>query len=432
MVRPRSREYELAVIGAGIAGMAAALFAANRGLSVMQAGATGGIAFASGFLDLLGVHPVEEGRGWLDPWAGIERLRTDMPRHPLARVEPEDIRAAFQEFLGFLEKVGLPYRFLTTGNVEVITLLGTVKPTYALPATMWNGVEALREKRPCLFLDFEGLLEFNANLLVGNLKARWPHIRSARLVFPGTGATTRLFTRHLAQQLELEENQESLARLIRSHLRHGECVAMPAILGMSGSREVLSRMEELIQAPLFEIPTLPAAVPGLRLKETFEAHLPARGVQTFWQRKVSWAGRGGDNSFRLRLGEGAAAEEIHAEAVVLATGRFFGKGLVADRARVRESLFDLPVSQPEARSHWHHQDFWDPRGHPVNRAGLETDDRFRPLALSGQPAYPSLYASGSILAHQDWMRMKCGSGSAIATSYAVVKAISERKRVKRP
>jgi glycerol-3-phosphate dehydrogenase subunit B len=56
----------------------------------------------------------------------------------------------------------------------------------------------------------------------------------------------------------------------------------------------------------------------------------------------------------------------------------------------------------------------------VNQAGLETDPIFRPLDASGRPAHPRLFAAGSILAHQDWMRMKCGSGLAMATAYAAV------------
>ena len=73
---------DLAVIGTGMAGNAAALFAANRGLSVVQVGCPGEIIFASGYLDLMGVHPVEEKRLWNDPWAGIEAVGRDIPDHP--------------------------------------------------------------------------------------------------------------------------------------------------------------------------------------------------------------------------------------------------------------------------------------------------------------------------------------------------------------
>ena len=58
---------DLTVIGAGMAGMAAALFAANRRVSVVQVGRIGGMTFASGLLDLMGVHPVAENRIWQDP-----------------------------------------------------------------------------------------------------------------------------------------------------------------------------------------------------------------------------------------------------------------------------------------------------------------------------------------------------------------------------
>ena len=51
---------DVAVIGAGMAGMASALFAVNRGLSVIQVGTAGESLFASGLLDLLGVHPIEK------------------------------------------------------------------------------------------------------------------------------------------------------------------------------------------------------------------------------------------------------------------------------------------------------------------------------------------------------------------------------------
>ena len=78
--------FDLAVIGTGMAGAAAAVFAANRGLSTAQVGQTGEIIFASGYLDLLGVFPPAEKKIWDDPWAGLERLKQDVPAHPLARI----------------------------------------------------------------------------------------------------------------------------------------------------------------------------------------------------------------------------------------------------------------------------------------------------------------------------------------------------------
>jgi glycerol-3-phosphate dehydrogenase subunit B len=101
-----------------------------------------------------------------------------------------------------------------------------------------------------------------------------------------------------------------------------------------------------------------------------------------------------------------------------------GGGLQADRRRVSEPLFQLPVSQPACRGDWHREDFLDRRGHAINRAGVEVDAAFRPVDAAGRVVHPGLHAAGSILAHQDWMRMKCGSGLAIATAWAAVVSLT--------
>ena len=172
--------------------------------------------------------------------------------------------------------------------------------------------------------------------------------------------------------------------------------------------------------PVFEIPTLPPGTTGLRLKETFERGLGAKGVTLFLENRVFRAATPPGGGFLLEIGRIEPELTIRAPVVVLATGRFMGGGLRADRREVRETLFGLPVRQPEGRAHWHRAEFLDPRGHPVNRAGIEIDESFRPLDASGRPAHAHLFAAGSILAHQDWMRMKCGSGLAIATAWGAV------------
>ena len=64
-------EKELVVIGTGMAGMAATLFAVHKGIDTAQVGIMGQINFASGLIDLMGVYPVAESRTWSDPWAAI-------------------------------------------------------------------------------------------------------------------------------------------------------------------------------------------------------------------------------------------------------------------------------------------------------------------------------------------------------------------------
>jgi glycerol-3-phosphate dehydrogenase subunit B len=416
-------ETDVCIIGAGMAGMAAALFAANRRVSVVQVGRIGGMTFASGLLDLMGVHPVAENKIWQDPWAAIDALVADEPEHPYARLNKNDIRLAFDELLEFLDEAGLSYFRNPQRNRAVLTPVGTVKHTYAVPETMWAGARALEDKIKCLLIDFEGMKDYSARQIAETLKGVWPGLRAVRIAFPETAQGHEVFTVRMAQALELVQNRKKLAQSVHPHVKDALAVGMPAVLGLRRTRRILADLKAEIGVPVFEIPTMPVSVPGQRLKEAFETGLPSKGIQHFLQQEVLAAKSLAGGGFQLSIGNQEITRHIRTRAAILASGRFLGQGLYARRQDIRESIFDLPVWQPAARSEWHRQDLLDPRGHAVNRAGLEIDDAFHPVDIAGRPVFDDLYAAGTILAHQDWMRMKCGSGLAIATAYGAVKAL---------
>jgi glycerol-3-phosphate dehydrogenase subunit B len=415
---------DLCVIGSGMAGMSAALFAANRGLATVMVGRTGEIIFATGLLDLMAVHPVEKGETWDDPWACIARLAKDLPRHPYARIPAGTIRSAFDAVVAFLESMRLPYTGEADRNTKVLTSVGTFKSTYRVPATMWAGIEVCRRKAACLLVDIQGLKGFSAHQIAATAGSAWPGLRTVRIAFPGAASSGEVFPERLARALEAAANREKLAQAIQLHLQGVEAVGLPAILGISRPAEVMADLQRRLGVRVFEIPTMPPGVTGLRLKEAFERGLTGLGVRLFLENRVFRADADPAGGFRLHAGRSDPEEMIAARSVVLATGRFMGGGLKADRRVVSETLFNLPVIQPDGRDRWHRQDFLDRRGHAVNRAGLEIDPDFHPLATSGQPAHRRLFAAGSILAHQDWMRMKCGSGLSLATAFAAVEAVA--------
>jgi len=107
------KTYDVMVIGSGFAGMAAALFAARRGLSVAQTGATGGIDFSTGFIDLLAVHPIEGQKVWEDPFAALAALRRDLPDHPYCRVSDAEICRARRTSPLFLANTGFAIGVVT-------------------------------------------------------------------------------------------------------------------------------------------------------------------------------------------------------------------------------------------------------------------------------------------------------------------------------
>ena len=428
MSKDTAIECDLTIIGCGLSGMAAALFAAERGFRTVQAGVSGGMIFATGLLDLMGTHPVETGHEWADPWAAINAVSKDIPDHPYARLKPHVIKESLAEVISFLGKNNLPYMKNGEHNSEIMTLLGTSKFSYYIPRTMWEGVRAFKEKRPCLIVGFDELKDFNAAQIVGRLAPKWPGLRWKNINLKDTMNASALVSGDiLARDMEMPGNVEKMVRLIRPHLKAAEAVGLPAVLGMKRHQAIIETLSRELGSKVFEIPTTPLSVPGLRLIEAFTEGLAERGVQSFFpERIVSWEETNG-GAFLLGLGRGAGKKWIRSEGVILATGRFWAHGLRADRDKIREPLFNLPVHQPAKRALWHREDFLDMRGHPANRAGLSIDDQFRPLNRAGDPAFEKLFAAGSILAHQDWMRMKCGSGLAISSAHAAVKAFAHMR-----
>ena len=416
---------DLTIVGGGMAGMSAALFAAERGIDTALVGSTSGSMFASGYIDLLGVHPIHEGKTWDNPWDGIAALCQDIPRHPYARIAPRDIRRAFEIMLAFLADAGLPYRRKMERNCRTITSMGTLKTTYCVPETMWNGIDIFDKKKACLLVSIRGLKGFSARQIASVQQREWPELKTAQLSFPETDHLEEVYSEMLARSLGIAANREKLAAILKPLAKGVNCIGMPAILGISASHEVADDLADRIEKTLFEIPTMPPSVPGLRLKETFERQLPQKGIRIFNQQRVLATSPQPQGYHRLEIGSTEAEISLMTRGVILATGRFIGGGLQAGRNRIRETIFNLPVYQPSDRRLWHRRDFLDSRGHPVNLSGLEINNDFMPLNKSGQPAYPNLFAAGSILAHQDWMRMKCGSGLSIASAYGAVKAFDK-------
>ena len=418
-----SDTYDLAVVGAGLAGMSAALFAGDRGLRTVQIGNAGALLFSSGLLDLMGVHPIGAGRTWSDPWAAIAAVTRDLPEHPYARVAAPDVRAAFVAVVDALGDAGLAYGPPGDRNCEVLTSVGTVKSSYCVPRTMLPGVAALAARTPSLLVDFPGVREFSARQIAETLRDRWPGLRAVRVPFPPDSGGGEAYTAHLARALELRAARAALAELIRPHLGDAQAVGLPAVLGIRRPEAVAAAVAAALGVPVFEVPTLPTSVPGLRLKEALERAVAARGVRRVMQNRVVAIVPEAE-AFALHLDdEVPGAPPLRARAVVLATGRFMGHGLVADRGRVREALMGLPVVQPASRAEWHRVDLLDRRGHPLNQAGLDVDESCRPRDETGRPVHPRLFAAGTVLAHHDWARMKCGAGIAFATAWAAVAAV---------
>jgi glycerol-3-phosphate dehydrogenase subunit B len=409
----------LAVIGSGMAGMAAAIFARNRRMATVQVGRASEISFASGCLDLFSTVPGHPPRVFADPFAGIAALVSIRPEHPYAHVTEDQIRQGFGEFTRFMASAGICFHGPSPGtNQQIITPAGTLKPTWQVPGAMIAGARAVAENQRIGLVDILGLKGFGARQMAQTLKAKLPGITGATIAFPGREAAGDLMCERLAWDLENPAVMDRFIQRLRPHAGPVEVLGLPAVLSLYRFEAQRQTLERALDRPVFEIPTLSPSVTGMRMKEAFLGKPGGTGHHHF---PVAVSGITRDrDGFGFFVTSGQEMVEVRARYLILATGRFLGQGLGVKAERISEMLFDLPVAQPQDRSGWLCRDFFDPAGHPVNRAGIETDEFFRPLDADGSVYDPRLYAAGSILAHQDWKREKSGSGIAIASAYRAV------------
>ncbi len=419
----RSYRVQLAVVGSGLAGFAASIFAVERSIATAQVGNTGAVAYTTGYLDLLGAHPVDTRHSLSDPWAGLEALRKDEPAHPYARISNREIRNAISLFVQSVSDMGVAYTVPGEANLGALTPAGTTKPTLSVPRTMVPGIEARNTKAKTLIIDFLGLKGFSAKEVAANLKPTWPNLSATRMGFPEMETGGQIYAEVMARALEVPAHREQLAERIKAVAGDAEYIGLPAILGIHRPDTIHRELQELVGVKLFEIPTMPPSVAGIRLREMFEQVFPDRGLVLVPQQNVKALTLNDDGGV-LNMKDSYGEVIIHAETVVLATGRFLSGGLVAERDGLRESLLNLPVVQPDSREGWFRQEYFDPRGHQLNRAGVEIDDLFRPLGIDGKPVSNRLFGAGALLAHQDWVRQRCGAGVAVASAYKAVESAS--------
>ncbi|ACN13891.1 GlpB2 [Desulforapulum autotrophicum HRM2] len=413
----RDMDCDLLVIGAGLAGMVAAVRAAHLGLRTVLAGNSGGLILVSGLMDYLGVYPMDAQGSLDDPAQGLAWLLANNSAHPYGGARHEQIVQYFGFLKDVLGKAGLDYHLSPGRNLPVLTSLGTMKPSFMVPKTMEKGTHLLGDEKRLLVIDIKGLQGFSARQVAAKVKNRLAHVIPLSVEIPGVNTSIPPLV--LAERFEDPRVQEVFASQVLAYSDQADIAGMPAVCGIHDSLGLQKKLETMIGLDLFEIPGIPPSIPGLRLKNAFDRLLAASGV-TFLSNIMIKDPVFNGKKFICTGTTDSRSLSISARGVVLATGRFLGNGLHARRDRIVEPVFNLNVHQPVMRNLWHETNFLARQGHQINQAGVETDPGFRPLNAKGQPVFSHLYAVGSILAHNDWVRLKSGAGVSLVSACTAV------------
>jgi len=417
---------DLLVIGAGLSGLMAAITAAQQGMRVrIVTTGLGSLHWTPGTIGVLGYLPGEKAPV-KKPYEALDPLIQLRPGHPYALVGRGVLDKSLGAFGDIVQFFNLPY-FHTPDyhNLLLPSPAGAPRPVFLAPEAQIDGDMGRAE--PYVIVGFQALRDFYPTLIAENLTKLGLQARAEFL--PIEYVTTRkdFSTVHLAQALDDPATATRLAEALTKVVRPGERVGLPAILGLKRHIETIITLRRALNAPLFEIPTLPPSVPGIRLMNSL------RGVfeQLFFGR-IELGMTVTDFSARHGRIEWVASRAGHrwvkhrAERFLLATGGILGGGFRSDfTGRVKEVVFDLPLDIPQQRSQWFRPDFLAAEGHPVFRGGVRVGPDFRPVDAKGRRLFDNLWAAGTLLADADPIAERSIEGIAIGTAFAAVQNMVE-------
>jgi len=399
------------VIGAGLAGLMGALALAEAGRKpLVLAKGQGATQWTAGTIDVWGAAGASE------PLAALRELVQTRRDHPYARVGVDGVEAALSRFRALMEAARYPYVGSLERNVLLPTAVGALRPAALLPATMAAGDSRLGGE--VLLAGFHELRDFFPPIAADNLAAQGIPARGVYLQLPPIKRKLDFNTRIFAQLFEEPAFREDVGRQLRALRGSATRIGLPAVLGLNDPLGVVADLQRLSGAQIFEIPTLPPSVPGMRLFRIFRDAIIAAGGRLQTGSEVL-RGEGVDGRLDAIYSAAAARDQEHrANAFLLATGGVAGGGVRTDHTgAVWETALGLPIHAPASRGEWFAPRFLDEHGHPIFQAGVTTDDQLRPTGLDGQVVYSNVAVAGAALACADPVRERCYSGMALATGW---------------
>ena len=395
---------DVVVVGAGLAGACAAWAARDAGGSVLViARAPGATAVSSGCID------VAQAEGDL-PIGEAATLLSRQPQHPYGLLGVQlgpAIDAAMTMLQQRLSALGL--RGAAGRNLWLPTPLGKVKP-----AALAQGPIALGDLRTLPAGSRLGVVALcGAQVLEARLMAKGLHA----ILGPESSAVVL----EVDFYLDREDAQRSLPEIASDldrpgrRARLGEALdraarsqnATHVLVPTVGLLDAMAGHAELAAAagrPIFELLGAPPSVPGLRLSRAIEAALDAAGVRRV-QGIAERSASGG-----LQIVRGTGCEPVSAKAIVLASGRFLGGGVVAGAGGLlTDSALGLPAFAGERRklATLMTEELFalKLRGrHAGLAAGLRADHELRALDEQGRPATAAgsrIFACGAAIGGHD-------------------------------
>jgi len=403
---------DLLIVGEGLCGLFAAVLASQHGAdTTLVAQGRGGLSLSHGCIDILRDR------------ASATTLRTLPQGHPYKLAGGENLDRALKKFLVITSGGGLAYR----GGVEEIlrlpTALGGVHATSFAPESLARA--SLGEIKSFTVGALEGFRDFSAELVRRNLaRSGFPVPTVVSLPLLGDVPRRDLYAHDLALRFDDSEWRSELARAWKPRVGGLRLLGVPAVLGLWKHAEVIASLEDKLDLTLFEIPTLPPTLPGLRLERLLRRTALVAGVRLIEGSRALGLvdGRsGGERVAGVVVQAAGGPRTFPSDAVLLATGGTLHGGLIArQNGRILESVFDIPVQHSESRGEWTSE---RPLGaQPFASYGLRVNSEMRPVSDEGAPYFANLYAAGGIIGGSDRAVEGTRQGIDLLTAFRAVES----------
>jgi glycerol-3-phosphate dehydrogenase subunit B len=399
--------FDAIVIGAGTAGLVAGARIAEGGARVcVIAKGVGSTHLAPGTVDVLGYAPDRV----TEPGPALEELAASRPDHPYALIGGSVVAEALQWFADRAAAGPLPgYRYL--GDLErnhlLATALGTLRPSALVPETMAAGdAEALG--RVCI-VGSRALRDFHPSLCAANLCVAGVTARSVEVSLELERADANALG--LARRFDEPAWRGAFAAQLALKLRDDERVGLPAVLGIRDPHGVWADLEHRLGRPVFEIPTLPPSVTGMRLFEILRAALRRAGGRLVLGSEVLGAEREGSRVTSVLARASGRDVRYLAPWIVLASGGFASGAIELDSHWVTsERVLGLPLrGVPGAGEPRFDASYLTEQ--PMARVGVAVDGELRADGLENV-----LVAGAALPGAVPW-REGSGEGIAVSSGY---------------
>jgi glycerol-3-phosphate dehydrogenase subunit B len=428
--------HDVIVVGTGLAGLTAAVRVAEEGARVLVlAKGVGATHLSAGTIDVLGYASFRRGPARAlthGPPERVERpaeavgaLIDAWPGHPYALVGADAVAAAVEWFKARIATGPLsPYAY--TGSVEQNLLLpsaaGAARPSAVVPETMAGG--DLRRDAAICIIGFRALKDFHPRLAADMLTRAGVQARGVELDLVPEGRAD-VNALGFARAFDDRAFRAEVAGQVVGQLGVEERAAFPAVLGIADPHGAWTELEHRLGRTVFEIPTLPPSVPGMRVYKSLNETLRRAGGRVILNAVVTGAEHENGRVSALRTRVGLREERRGADWVVLATGGFASGGVELDsRWSAHETALGLPVTGvPDPGAERFGPGYFD--HHPIARAGVAVDRELRPVDDDGDRLYENVLVAGATLAGAEPWREKSGDGLSLSTGYRAAQLVRE-------